>query len=346
MIHRMLLLALCLGFNAEVRAAESASPDKSKWIALAKQPGSISNIAVDRKTGDLLAYVNGAGLFKSMDQGKTFKELYKSKGSCASTFSLLIDPMDGKRIFCLLHSAPSALTLDGGKKWITINHNNYSAMVDWNDPAVKTIMARSSGHEMWKLTRDQGKTWADLAAKSVGWGFTFGLFDSKTIVTVSSAITRSDDAGATFVTAGKANGSGYIVRPMVALKEHGYILVKEGLAVSMDKGKTWNVLAIPANINAGPFFGNKENHILLASNKDGFFESKDAGKKWTKVIDMPIKVHDIGGNMNHGDNGNYAYDPVNDIFYLCSRGNPVYKYERKQPTAAKRTPRKRKRRKR
>lgn len=346
MFHRMLALGLCLGFNGEIRAAEQAMPDKDKWTALtppateievkqkdgtmAKQPGSISNIAVDRKTGDLLAFVNGAGLFKSTDQGKTFKSLYETKGSCASTFSLLVDPMAGAtRIFCLLHSAPSALTLDGGKTWIAVSHNNYSGMVDWNDPEAKTMMARSSGHDMWKLTQDQGKTWANLKAKDVGWGFTFGLFDSKTIVTVGSAIMRSDDAGATFTEAGKANGSGYIVRPLVAFKDHGYILVKEGMAVSMDKGKTWNVLTIPANINAGPLFGKDENHIILAGNKDGFHESKDAGKTWNKVVGMPINVHDIGGNMNHGDNGNCAYDPAHDTFYLCSRGNPVYKYQRK-----------------
>ena len=347
-------------------AGPAAFPDKDKWTTidppaveievkakdgtLSKQAGAISNIAIDRQTGSVLAFVNGAGLFRSGDQGKTWGKMLESKGACASTYSLLVDPLDGARIFCLLTGAPSALTLDGGKSWIEVKHNNWAGVVAWNDPEAKTLLARASGHETWKISTDQGKTWAGIAAKQVQWTFTVGLFDAKTIIGVNDAIYRSDDSGGTFAKVGEGKSRGYQICPMVAVKDHGYVLVgvapptpagapapkqpplTPALAVSLDKGATWNVLPTPKEIATpyiGPYIGKSEEHIILASVAAGFFESNDGGKTWAKVIGMPLAIHDIGGNMNHGDIGTCGYDPKNDTFYVCSRGNPVYKYQRK-----------------
>lgn len=311
--------------------------EKSVEIQLATKDGSVTNktvgishVCVDRTTGDLFGFIPGSGLWKSTDQGTSFTQIYTTNGRCWSTYSLLIDPLDGKRIFCLMANAPSVLTLDGGKNWIAVNQGSYVALLNWNDPEVKTMAVHANGHEPWKISHDQGKTWRVPKSENFKWGAMLGFFDEMTYVCCggNKQLLRSEDGDGIFSEVGKAQPAGATVRNFVILKDHGYLLAKDALVASLDKGRTWTMLPVPAGMSAGPYFGKEENHIVIVSATQGFFESKDAGKTWSKVMAMPFAVHDLGGGMNHGDSDTCGYDPVHDIFYLCAKGHPVQKYQR------------------
>ena len=60
---------------------------------------------------------------------------------------------------------------------------------------------------------------------------------------------------------------------------------------------------------------------MVVVGKDGFSESTDGGKTW--------KARPPAGGFKVGGVGpNYAWDPINDIFYASSMGKPAYRFER------------------
>jgi photosystem II stability/assembly factor-like uncharacterized protein len=95
----------------------------------------------------------------------------------------------------------------------------------------------------------------------------------------------------------------------------------KGLLVSRDEGKTWSIQGQEIELAQGPMFGKSAEH-LVAVNKQGFQETKDGGKSWKKVASLPdgFTVATVGPN--------YAWDPVNDLFYASSMGKDTYRFRR------------------
>lgn len=74
-----------------------------------------------------------------------------------------------------------------------------------------------------------------------------------------------------------------------------YWVGAEGLIVSKNKGKTWQVQGSAVDAIMGPFFGKDEKHIVVIGLK-GIFETTDAGKEWTNV--MPLTLVDAALDHN------------------------------------------------
>jgi hypothetical protein len=95
---------------------------------------------------------------------------------------------------------------------------------------------------------------------------------------------------------------------------------KEGLAISRDKGKTWETIKTPKETGFGPSFGKDESHLIVAT-KDTVFETKDGGRTWEKALTLPAPSKALATQGDHGGVDTLGYDPLHDIFYYCSRGN-------------------------
>ena len=96
--------------------------------------------------------------------------------------------------------------------------------------------------------------------------------------------------------------------------------------MSKDRGATWQRQGVSVQIQQGPFFGVDE-RTLMALGSDGAFLTQDAGQHWIRVADL--KPNDRGQEFSFATKwfGCYAWDPVNNILYASTMGNPVFKLE-------------------
>ena len=322
---RRLLLGLVFLLPAAA-AGRADDKDKGKWVSisdgvLAKvkpgYPGKTAGVTVDPATGDVYMVVPDQGLWKSTDKGETFDRIDGKAigGRCETGFALNFDPA-GKRLACFMIYGASASTEDSGKTWTPskVSHLDFGA-VDWAATGKCFLAIRHENGGMLTVTTDAGKTWNDL-----GKGYTrVGLFDDKVMVCgKAKGLVRSDDGGKTWADVSDVTPPGYV---MVVHDGVGYWPTDKGLLVSKDKGKTWEIQGAAVAAVHGPFWGKKEGHMVVVG-KDGFHETTDGGKKWTKVAPLP------DGFKAGGVGPNYAWDPVNDIFYASSMGKDTLRFRR------------------
>lgn len=275
--------------------------------------------AVDRTTGDVYLMANDIGICKSIDQGKTFTLVSGDNvtGRFETGWGINVDPQ-GKRLMCFSIYGSCAYSDDAGQTWkkSKVNHLDYGA-VDWFATA-KAMLAigHESGGKLYYST-DAGANW-----KTLGRDFSaVGLFDPQTLVAVCKAggFCRSTDAGQTWT---KVSDEKLAAPVMVEFNNAGYWLGENGLLVSHDKGSTWeNVAPLPQGACIGPWFGADESHMIVAAT-DGLYESVDSGKTWAFAVPLApdIKV------LKHGVYGNYAWDPLHNIFYASNMDKPAYRY--------------------
>ena len=212
---------------------------------------------------------------------------------------------------------------DGGATWLQSkqNHLDYGA-VDWGDTG-KALLAvgHESGGKLF-LSLDAGSSWKQLGANY--WGA--GLFDHNTLLSSvgkegsgHDGFVRSTDGGATWT---KVSGEKLAAPVMVEFQGVGYWLVESGLLASKDKGATWSLVGpAPKGACVGPMFGSDALHMVVGA-PDGLYQSSDGGKAWAFAVppapDMKIRPR--------GQWANYAWDPINNIFYASQMSKPAYKY--------------------
>ncbi|MCX7044848.1 MAG: hypothetical protein NTX50_05070 [Candidatus Sumerlaeota bacterium] len=329
-----------LSANAAETPAKGSDGLRNRWIAISEQvtsqvkcswPGLTAGVAVDRTNGDVYMVASGQGIWKSSDRGATFARVDGNTigGRCETGYALCADP-NGKRLCCFMLDGASGYTLDGGKSWERLAQQGRGwdyAAVDWSAdrPQVFFGLEHESGGKRW-LSGDGGKRWNRLSddPKMVNASpFGLGVADGKTLVrwVGKMGIERSLDAGATWT---KVSGEIPVSRVMVVFKGVCYWLGEKGLLVSKDKGVTWSVQGRSAQAAWGPYFGKNENHIV-AVGKSGIQETTDGGQNWQTVASLPDELKDLS---LPGWFLNFAFDPVNDIFYASRMGKATYKYER------------------
>jgi photosystem II stability/assembly factor-like uncharacterized protein len=290
--------------------------------------GETAGVVVDPASGDVYMIVNGQGIWKSGDAGKTFARVDDGKvgGRCETSFALNADPA-GKRIACFMLDGKCAWTGDSGATWnamADVGRNWDYAAVDWSGDGVQNIFA--AHHEdggQTLLSTDGGKTWSKLFKqgefdKTGG----LGIFNAKTLVYTQkgNGIQRSTDAGQTWTKVSDMEASGRVVR---VLKGTAYWMAKDGILVSKDQGATWTKQGTPVDATIGPMLDPKNEKHIAAAGMKGIFESSDAGETWKQVGNLPP-----GFSMpKAGWFANVAWDPAHDIFYASQMGKPMYKLE-------------------
>ncbi len=188
------------------------------------------------------------------------------------------------------------------------------------------------------LSKNAGKSWKLVAAgveSRAGSSIGVGVVDSDTLLLHrrdNSGIERSTDEGKTWTQVSKLNPRS---RVTVVLNGVVYWAGAEGLLVSRDKGKTWQVQGAPVDAIQGPFFGKDERHIVVVGTK-GFSETKDGGKTWENVL--PLSLLEAELDPNHAlprSNkcrfawfDSFAWDPIGNVFYHSRMLEATRKYER------------------
>ncbi len=318
-----------------------SDPLERKLIADGKKigwPGKGSaGVGVDPATGDVYLVMSDLGIWRSTDRGATFQRYDdgSATGRCESGYSLQFDPASaGRRMAYIGIWGSSTMTLDGGKTWLRIKDapaRMAVLSVDWSGPEANTLatIVTHSTNTCY-VTGDRGQTWTKLGDYNG-----IGLFDSKTIVATPDAggIVRSADGGRTWEEVSKLTPTG---RAMLIFRDKGYWISKEGLLVSKDKGKTWEVLGKPVDARWGPYFGRDEKHFAVVT-PDGFMTTSDAGQTWTLAAPLPNeywkkRIRDLAkadkANFGQGWFVTFGWDSVADTFYISEMGHPTYRYQR------------------
>ncbi|MEX2213146.1 MAG: hypothetical protein WD768_03395 [Phycisphaeraceae bacterium] len=338
-VRRSLLLAAGLALfavpafaqkNTWVNISDSVTDQLAKDGKKIGYPGLTAGVTVDPTTGEVYMVVCDQGLWKSSDHGKTFARVDGGKigGRTETGYALSFDPA-GKRLACFMIYGACTSTDDAGKTWNAwkTNHLDYG-MVDWHDTGKTMLALRHEAGGVLCLTTDAGQTWTNLTKLAPTKGnqnnVALGMFDAKALLASrGEGLWRSTDAGQNWKPVALKGDLANIklAAPTMTLRNSiGYWCTDKGIITSKDKGETWSLLS---DIKAvfGPHFGKTDSHMVVVT-KDGFHESKDGGKTWTKAAPLPDKFG--VGLVGH----NYAWDPVNDLFYASTMGNPTFKFER------------------
>jgi hypothetical protein len=284
--------------------------------------GPTAGVCVDAGSGSVFMVVNDQGLWRSTDHGAKFTRCDdKAIGGRGETGWALQPNPAGKGLACFMIYGDSAMTTDGGATWTKWKSSHFDfGGVDWNDTGKRLLALRHESGGMLATSDDAGATWHDLSKGFSGCGVI-----SRSIFVATKekdpGIFRSTDTGATWtkVSDEKPSAGTPVLRGSEMWWPSG-----SGLLVSRDNGATWQKAGTPVAASYGPFFKTAE-HFTVAG-KDGFMETKDAGKTWTKAAPLPD-----GFNANRVGPF-YAWDPAADIFYASGMMHPALKYERsRQP---------------
>src|SRR5437879_2678956 len=132
--------AVCVGTSP---AAAQWQPVTAELVKEQKPGfGGICGVAVDHKTGHVYLDVSDRGLFRSTEQGKSWKRLgAEIKGRTEWPGCLMLDPLGGKKlVVAFVYGGPIAVNADSGESWAFLdkksNHIDWCA-VDWTDAEMK-----------------------------------------------------------------------------------------------------------------------------------------------------------------------------------------------------------------
>jgi hypothetical protein len=321
------VLALLAGTAA--RAAEWEAMTAELLKAAKPGYGGLSGVAVDHRSGDLYVCVSDRGVYRSADQGRTWKPFGKPfKGRTEWPGALMIDPVGkGKRLaVATVYGAPIALGSTEGGDWKFLaprsSHVDWCAL-DWGDADPKFVLALK--HESGGLliaSRDGGKTFADVGK---GYGPAW-VFDDKTAVVARTrtkektkpVLMRTTDGGKTF-----AGGDAFFAEALPKWRGGTlYWLTDRQLIATKDKGESWKVLGEVKGGRYGPLFGKGGKHLFVLTNA-GVIESRDGGASWGAPVALPKELRPVGA-LSWMD-----YDPTRDVLYAMKMGSQLYKLARR-----------------
>jgi photosystem II stability/assembly factor-like uncharacterized protein len=323
-------LALLVGLlaAATARSAEWQAVTTELLKKLKPGFGGLCGVVVDHSSGDVYIDVSERGIFRSTDQGRTWKAVGARpiKGRTEWPGCLLLDPTGkSKRLLvATVYGGPVAVSTAGGS-WRFMDgrssHVDWCA-VDWSDAAMKFVLALK--HESGGLllaSTDGGKTFRDVGK---GYGPAW-VFDARTAVVAElrtkerprPALLRTTDGGKTFARCG-----GYRAEALPKWQKGTlYWLVEGALIASTDRGATWKKVGPVKDGRCGPIFGKSERHLFVLTNA-GIVASSDGGVSWSAPLALPKELRSVGALSW------LEYDPVRDVLYAMKMGSQLYRLSR------------------
>ncbi len=294
--------------------------------------GGLCGIVVDHTSGDVFVNLSDLGMYRSSDEGKSWKPATKEplKGRTESPGCWSINPTgrDKTMVTALVYGAPIAVSTDDAFTFRTLDarseHIDWCA-VDWTDPAMNFILALK--HEQGGLliaSNDGGKSFRDVGPGYIsGW-----VFDEKTAVVAKETadgvqLVRSTDGGKTFAPCGNFAPVGSGSAGTLPKWKDGklYWLTRSGLISTADKGETWEKIAEAEGGLSGPIFGKSSRHYFLLTQK-GILETTDAGASFSEPIPAPEALGNLAGLTW------LEYDPTRDTLYLMKMTSDLYRLKR------------------
>jgi photosystem II stability/assembly factor-like uncharacterized protein len=296
------------------------------WVpatgSLAKQtwgPGGIGTLVVVPTTSELVAAIDGAGLWSSEDGGETWKPLgQQEKGVAARPCRILIDPEHPESWWIAGGGSPGIFaTSDGGA---TIRHlgaidDARDLDVDFTDPKRELMLAGRRGKERGlERSAHGGSAWSKAGAKLPDKTDPPEhplIIDAKTWLVATEGelkgcepgIFLTEDAGATWR---KVFSKGANL-PAFALGKRSYLwpTADGGLGLTKDGGRTWTVPVGPGSaplitVPGGWIAGIAGTRVQV---------SNDGGRSWSAVgPELPLAADGL------------AYLPKRHAFFAWHAG--------------------------
>ena len=218
------------------------------------------------------AVVDGVGLARSDDQGKTWTVLKGDSACLASPYTVTASPVDGNLVFA------SIATPGGG---------------------------------LWRST-DGGKTWAqcgakakDMASDDIEW-VTVCAKDPKLILAghrAGSALSVSADGGETWMT--KNLGAEIKGQLPLMVDDCRWVVASradKGLRLTTDSGNNWSDAQGSVDYFAGPLPMVQTGEAFFSSKHHGFNKSLDGAKGWQFVMEHHTRVVGTAGERIFREN--------------------------------------------
>jgi photosystem II stability/assembly factor-like uncharacterized protein len=323
-------LALSAFLLLAVRAPAADWEPTTTDLIKAEKPGygGLCGVVVDHASGDVFIDLSEKGLYRSSDQGKTWKKHGPEvKGRTEWPGCLALDPTRKSRgmLLATVYGGPVVLSSDGGESWKLVDkkclHVDWCA-IDWADPDRKFMLAlkHESGGQLLAST-DGGKSFTELGkGHGPAW-----VFDDKTAVVAQMKtkeqpkphLLRTTDGGRTFQEVGEYTAT-------ALPKWHDgtlYWLVDGALLTTTDQGKSWKKLCDLKDGRYGPVFG-KDPRQMFVLTKDGITETTDGGATWGKALAVPKDLKGVSP-LTWID-----YDPKNDVLYVMKMTSDLYRLAR------------------
>jgi photosystem II stability/assembly factor-like uncharacterized protein len=299
-------------------------------LVKAEKPGfgGVCGVVVDRVSGDVFIDLSDKGLYRSADQGRTWKKHGPVvKGRTEWPGCLLFDParMKPRLLMALVYGAAVGVSPDGGESWKNMDgkstHVDWCA-VDWSDPGLGFVLAlkHESGGTLIAL-HDGGKTFTEVGK---GYGPAW-VFDEKTAVVAEMKtkdrpkprLMRTADGGKTFEPCGD-----YTATALPRSRDETvYWLVEGALLTTTDQGKTWKKVSDVKDGRFGPVFGKGEKQLFVLT-KDGIVETTDGGATWGKPVALPKEMKGASPLTW------VEYDAKNDVLYVMKMGSDLFRLAR------------------
>ena len=298
-------------------------------LVKAEKPGygGLCGMVKEPLSGAILVDLSDKGLYRSGDQGKTWKKCGPIiKGRTEWPGCLLFDPtsMKPRLLMALVYGSSVGVSSDAGVDWKFMDgkcsHVDWCS-IDWSDPDQPFVLALK--HESGGLllaSHDGGKSFNEIGK---GYGPAW-VFDEKTAVAAEMKtkdrpkphLLRTTDAGKTFEPVADYTAT-------ALPKWHDgkvYWLVEGALLSTKDQGKTWTKLSAVKDGRYGPVFGKAKQMFLLRN--DGIAESTDGGATWAKPIAVPKVLKGVSPLTW------LEYDPYSDVLYVMKMGSDLYRLAR------------------
>lgn len=262
----------------------------------------IASLSAGGKSTTVYAAVDGAGIFKSTDQGKSWTQLKGDAACLSDPCWVTTTPQDDNIVFAAVKAANGGLfrSEDGGKTWTKCaglaNDNVESVTVSTNDQNL-VLVGHKSGKEI-SLSVDAGKTWSkkDIGADIKG-QVIFMVSDTRWVITgrEQGDVVRFTENGGSTWESGKgdtAHHTGAIV--MVQTGEYLFSTKHHGHNKSTDGGKTWAYTMENHNRMVGTL-GSTVFRETVKGHRDGYWmwlmeSSADYGGHWSEATYSLIDV--------------------------------------------------------
>jgi hypothetical protein len=307
-------------------------------------PSGVSGVVVNRLNGDVAMNIVGFGLWRSTDRGGTWVRIDQDQldvagGRSETGWTIQVDQDNPARMAVFTLDGTAGHTADGTswRRWADSGwgRNWDFGAVDWSSPDARTIFGvlhETTPRDQFILSTDGGEHWSEIDAGHVA--PTVGVVDSSTLLASrGSGIDRSENLGQSWT---RVSDITPLSRVVVRFRDRFYVTTDQGLLVSSDRGERWQVQGSPIpdqRMFLGPYFGADENTLVVGTHPSdnpwgetsSIYKSINGGETWTKIVDAPVAEGSFPFTFSWY--GSFAWDPVNDVYYVSAMGNPAFRLD-------------------
>jgi photosystem II stability/assembly factor-like uncharacterized protein len=284
----------------------------------------------------IVAGVEGAGLFASVDSGKSWHPLGTSAGSAAITNSvtdIVFDPAHPEVSWETGIRGNGGLyrSSDDGATYFELGELTFTqtVSVDFSDSERQTLVTGTHGMEQQVFrSSDGGTSWDNIGLNLPADGYaaeTPLVLDRQTYLIggnrggggSESGIYRTTDAGATWKPVGNAQVNHFGV-PLMASDGAIYwpLYASGGMAKSTDQGLTWSELVEPGMRGVSPI--ELPDGSIVTMGQDHLVRSADGGATWQSIGEaLPFQLQ--------GNAASLTYSAATKTFFVshydCASGS-------------------------